>query len=334
MPKIKRYIANFFTNIVERIKNRINREFLIYLLFLLIAIVIWFLNALNKEYTTELNFSTKYVDLPTDKVLVDAPAKYLSLTVNAQGFTLLKHRLGWFFHSININANYQTLKKDRLSTGEYYLLSTSVFRNVSEQLGSDINLLRISPDTLKFFFSEAIRKKVPVKIQALFQYEKEFRATGAILTEPAVITVSGPKSIVDTIQHIYTKERTFKKLKANLQAKIALQPIEKLTYSIDEVSISLPVERHTEASVVVPIETISLPAGYVMKTFPGTVAVSCMVPNSRFDKLQPQMFRAVVDYNVIRKEETAKAKIIIIKSPNYVTDIRFHPKTVDFIVEK
>ncbi|MDR3094971.1 MAG: hypothetical protein LBU62_10090 [Bacteroidales bacterium] len=313
-------------------KSRPRHELMLYLFFLLIAVVIWYMNALNKDYITDLKFSTSFVDLPADKVMIQAPDDYVTLTVQAQGFTLLKYRLGIIFHPVLIKANYKNLKQ--LRKGKYYMLTSSVVEHISEQLSSDINLIRVMPDTLRFMFSDMVQKKVPVKVISQFQFEKEFTALGNIKVEPAEVTVSGPHAIIDTIRYIYAQGKTFKGLKDTLKAMLALQPVDLLSFDADEVHITLPVERVTEAGVSVSIEAINLPEGFSLKTFPGSISVNCMVPVSRFNKLQPQMFRAVVDYESITNSKESKAKVVISKSPDFVLDVRYHPKSVDFIVEK
>ena len=71
MRKIRIYDA--FKRLAQKIKDKVSQEFLTYLVFLLIAIVIWYLNALNKDYTSDLKLAVKYTDLPEDKILVNTP---------------------------------------------------------------------------------------------------------------------------------------------------------------------------------------------------------------------------------------------------------------------
>jgi hypothetical protein len=325
-------------SIVRMFRKMVNREFLTYVVFLLIAIMIWFFHMLSKEHTADLRFRTSFTDTPADKVLLEAPDKYMFLTVTAQGFTLLKYKMGMVFHPISISANYRMLKKDyHHLQGEYYILSSSIVQDVKRQLGEDINLVHIAPDTLKFLFGETVKKKVPVKVQAQFQFEKEFLSTGALSVHPEKITVSGPEALVDALHYVHSVTKTYKNLKDTLKATIALlPPAEHLAYDTREVEIMLPVERHTETSLSVVIEAINLPDGYDMKIFPGTATITCMVPISRFDRLQPNMFRIAVDYDAVTNsaESSPKAKVSLIKAPSYVSDIRFHPQNVDFIVEK
>jgi hypothetical protein len=189
---------------------------------------------------------------------------------------------------------------------------------------------------LTFLFSETIRKDVAVKPALRLQFEKGFLPKGAMLVEPAKVTVTGPKALADTMQYVYTRAKTFRKLKDTFRATVELQPVRQLRYSSGEVSIVQVIERHTEAAIQVAIEPVNLPRELTMRFFPGTVTVNCMVPISDYEKLQPYMFRAVVDYASIRdvKDNQAKAKVTLSRAPDYVTDVKFHPKNVDFIIEK
>lgn len=329
--------SNAFKRLGERLKSNVSREFLTYLVFLLIAIVIWYANTLTKDYTTELKFNVKYIDLPEDKVLVSPPPNQLTLTIHAQGLIILKYKLGLIFYPISLEANLQTLRKNKSSKdGEYFITTQSVFDKIAGQLNSDVSLRNIVPDTLKFLFSETVQKNVPVKALLQLQFEKEFLPKGPMQIVPKAVTVTGTKNILDTLQYVYTRQGNFKKLKDTLRTDLALQSIPNLKYSVDKVNIIQPIERHTEATITVPIESINLAEGLKMKTFPSTVTVSCMVPINDFEKLQPYLFRIVADYATVKdiKNSQAKVRVNLVKSPDYVSDIRFHPKNVDFIIEK
>ena len=331
---INNRITDVLKQLGQKIKSSISREFLTYLVFLLIAVTIWYLNALNKDYLDDLKITVKYTDLPADKVLVNTPPEYVTLTVNAPGFTLLKYRLGLIFNSVSLDASYQTLRKINRSTqGEYFILTQSVFDKIAAQLSSDVSLRMVTPDTLIFQFSETIRKKIPVKSALQLQFEKGFLPKGSMTIDPREVTVQGPQAVIDTMHYVYTRSKVFKKLNDDLRISIDLQPVHQLQYSVAEVNVVQVIERHTEAAITVPIEPVNLPKGLTMKVFPGTVTVNCMVPVADYEKLQPYMFRAVVDYAGI-KDDQAKAKVALTRTPYNVADVKFQPKNVDFIIEK
>ena len=308
-----------------------------YLIFLFIAIAIWYLNALNKDFTADMKFAVKYIDLPEDKVLANTPPEHLTLTIHAQGYILLQYWLGLIFNPISLEANYRTLRRESNSPqGEYYLSPQIVFDRIAAQLRSDVTLRHVAPDTLKLLFSETVRKVLPVKPALRLQFEKDFLPRGEMLIEPAKVSVTGPKTMIDTMQYVYTKTKVLKKLKETLRLSIDLQPVHQLRYSVGEVQVEQAIERNAEATIIVPVEAVNLPEGLTMKVFPGTITLNCMAPVSDYEKLQPYMFRAVVDYISVRdaKDNQSKAKVTIVRSPDYVSNIKFHPTNVDFIIEK
>ena len=330
-------IVDIFRRLGQKIKKNINRELLTYLVFLLIAIAVWYLNALSEEYTSELKFAVKYIELPEDKVLASAPPERLSMTMHAQGFTLLKYRFRQFFAPIELEAGYNILrKKNNSAQGEYYIATYSVLGRISAQLGGAVDLRYISPDTLFFVFTETIKKEIFVKPAIQIQFEKGFFPKGAMLIEPEKLTVTGPRTIVDTMKYVYTTPKVFKKMKDTLRTSINLQPVGQLRFSANEVNIEQAIQRYTEASITATIEAINVPENLIMRLFPGTITISCMVPVADYEKLKPHMFRVVVDYNSIKDATDGKTKAIvsIIRMPDYVTDVKGYPTNVDFIIEK
>ena len=307
------------------------------MVFLLIAITIWYLNALSEDYTAEIKFSVKYTDLPDDKVLANMPPDRLFLTINAQGFTLLKYRFRPIFYPIAIEASYNTLRRKNNSTqGEFYIAPNLIHPRISSQLGSDVELRNVAPDTLNFVFTETIKRDILVKPDIHLQFEKGFFPKGNMLVEPEKVTVTGPQTVIDTMQYLYTRTKVFKNLKDTLNISIKLQPLHNLRYSVDEVKIVQAIQRYTEATVTVSLEPVNMPDSLTMRTFPGAITVSCMVPIADYEKLQPQMFRAIVDYNSVKDatDNQAKARVTIMRTPDYVNDVKFHPNSVDFIIEK
>jgi YbbR domain-containing protein len=301
----------------------------------LIAVVIWYLNALNKDYTDNLKFAVKYTDLPDDKILTNTPPGHLLLTINAQGFTLLKYKLGMIFSPITMDASYNALRKTSNSPlDEYYLVTQPAFNKIAVQLSPNAVLKQISPDTVYFYLSETVRKEIPVKPNILLQFDKGFLPSGKMLVEPATVTVTGPQTITDTMQYVHTRIKSFNKLKDTLRTVIALQPVNQLRYSVNEVNIVQSIERHTEASITILIEPVNVPEGLTMKVFPGSVNVNFMIPVSDYEKIQPQMFRAVVDYFTVKDGKDSQAKVTILRSPDCVTDVKLHPASVDYIIEK
>ena len=330
-------IYAIFNLLGQKVKSKVSQKFLTYLFFLLIAVAIWYLNALNKDYTADFRFAVRYTDMPEGKILANTLPDYLFLTIQAQGFTLLRYRFRLMLTPIMLEASYNTMQRKNNSVqGKYFLSTQSMFGRIAAQLRSDVRLQQISPDTLHFHFTETISRNIPVKPAIQMQFEKGFLPTGNMLIEPARVIVTGPQTIIDTMQYVHTQSKVFRRLNSSLSAPINLLPVNQLRFSTNEVKITQAIERHTEATVVVPIEAINMPEGTTMRLFPGSVTVNCLVPISDYEKMQPHLFRAVVDYNYLKDitDNQAKARVALLRTPDFVVELRFHPYNVDFIIEK
>ena len=75
-----------------------------------------------------------------------------------------------------------------------------------------------------------------------------------------------------------------------------------------------------------------MPDSLIVRTFPKEVNVTYFVALSDYDKVVPQLFEAVVDYNESIGQEKLNVKIV--NSPDYIQSLRFNPKSVEFIIEK
>jgi len=73
----------------QKIKRR--RQVLIFLFCIAIALVLWFLNALENRYQTDINHPVRFINLPDDYVLLSPLPRKLALEVEGLGFSILKH---------------------------------------------------------------------------------------------------------------------------------------------------------------------------------------------------------------------------------------------------
>ena len=89
----------------------IKRNVVTYGVCVIIATVLWFLNALNKEYTTEITYPIKYTDFPKGKLFVSEPPKEMTLAIKAHGFALLRYSISTSFLPIVLNVTRYWTKK-------------------------------------------------------------------------------------------------------------------------------------------------------------------------------------------------------------------------------
>jgi hypothetical protein len=319
----------------DREKIKINKKFLIYLFFLLISIILWYLNALSKDYITYINYPINYEDFPKGKALVTDLPESLRLKVKGTGFSIVKYTLLRYTQSVTLPVDHFRLDIVRKDNQYIYYLSTRYIKDwFSSQLNSDIQLFDISPDTLVFRFADVVEKKVLVKPDLDIQFEKQYMQNGKMVIRPDCVIVSGPQVLVDTLRFVTTSLLTVEALKDTLNKEVELSPVARLSFPKSKIRIMVPVEKFTEMTFSVPIETDNAPEGLRVRTFPGLIKVSCRVGVSTYDKVTPYMFMAIVNYPALIANSGSKAKVNLVKYPSIAHDIKYYPKSVDYIIEK
>jgi len=327
-------IFDRISNLIQREKIGLRRKGLIFSFFLLIAFFIWFLKALEKNYSTVIDYPVRYRDLPENKALLGDVTDHLELTVNAHGYVLLQHRISSRYIPLVISLESFRLNNfGSNQSGFSYLETRYLNEYIQNQLGSDFEILDVSPDTLVFPFAELVKKNLPVRADLDFQLDQQIILKGNYLLEPDTVEVTGPDYLLDTMQEVVTRHKDLGLIAES--DKYDLIPL--LPSSVrsrpETIRASLEVEKFTEKTMNVPVTMMNVPDSLRVLTFPQHVSLTCRVGLSNYEKLQAAAFRVVVDYNQIRQEEN-RLPINLGRVPEYVQSVSFTPKTVEYLIEK
>jgi hypothetical protein len=309
-------------------------KLVIFLICIGISFFFWTLLTLSKTYTTQIVFPVKYTNLPKDKIISSSPPESFKLSVNAYGFTLFRHKLKMSFSPILINVNEITNHIPEKNNLSRYSVSTNDNRNIIEdQVSSEIRILNIYPDSIKFLFDDIIEEKIVVKPVADITLAKQYILQKELYTTPDSVTVKGPRSIVDTLKFVSTKRKRFRDLTNSVNRNTLLKEIPGIEIAQKRVALNIPVEQSTEANCEIPIILKNVPDSFSVKIFPGKIKVSYMVGLSQYENIGTASFRAVIDFNN-RNKVNDKLPITIEKYPNQIFSLDFTPKRVEYILEK
>lgn len=316
----------------ERIK--LKNKLLIYLFFLFISTVFWFLTALNKNYSVQLEFPVRYTNFPPEKVIVSDVPQQLSLRINGHGFTIIKHKFYSGLSPLRLDVSSAGITPIDTGSQLYYVLTRRFRERLASQIGEDLQVISVQPDTLYFVLDDIVSKNIKVKPQLNLSFRKQFMQKGQAVSIPDSVKVFGPRVIMDTLRWISTDIVKKSKVNDTIRKQVSLIPIKTLQYNQDNVDLVVAVEKFTEKTFSIPIEAINLPSDFILKTFPGFVTVSTMVSVNDYNKLNPDLFRAVVDYKEISTNSSNKLKVTLEKVPDFIVNTKFLPKNVEFIIEK
>lgn len=315
-------------------KNKIKKPWIkrgplkTFLFFLGFSTVIWFFVQFSKTYTVPIELPLEYINVPKDKLLVDNNPSTLELRVRDYGFNLARYKI--LPPELAIDMSEAREEGNQL----VYDLEQQKTQLLS-QLNLEYDEANFFQNNIKVNFEQKAVKTVKVVSNLELGFAVGYSALEEINLEPDSVTISGPRSVLDTLEEIGTVAIKINNISKDLQGKVKLQTggLNKVTLFQDEVSYSLRTDKFTEGKVNIPVELINVPEDYNIVIFPKEVVVYYQVSLNDFDKIQPSSFKVVVDFkNELPKEGFLLAQVV--QKPPLVNNVRLNEKKIQFVAKR
>ena len=318
---------------LKKVYFRNDKRVAAYLVCVIIATGFWFLNALSKTYTVDIVAPVHYVNFPNNKTLANNLPEQFDLTIEAHGFTILRHKLSFLVMPLEFNVNDLTNNRMTESKKSNFAFPARQFLSeLSYQLSNEVKILSMNPDTLFFKFSKMGQKRVKVKPVVQVKLKKQYQISGNIETIPDSVTVNGPQSALDTLHFAYTNVLRFNAVNQTIQSNAMVSPLKELFFEPHTVKLDIPVEEYTEAEQSVPIVLINQPVNANVKLFPSKVKISFQVGLSRFSEIHPEDFKLTVSYkDIIDGKQRLKIKAESI--PAFLYELKITPEEIEYLIE-
>ena len=314
---------------LEKIRN--DKRVVVYLVCVLIATILWFLNALSKDYSTLVSYPVKYMSPPSHQFLANQPPSKLELKVEAHGFTLLRYKLSLSFSPIVLNLNNIT-KDIQPQNGTYEIQSSGLLRRIRNQISNEITILEIHPDVILIKLDSLRSKTVPVKADVEIAFQPQFNLKDPISLTPNKINITGPSSILDTILSLSTEKVTYKAVEQNVEKNVRILHPLKTDINPEKILLKIDVEKYTEKEIKIPVLVRNKPDNVNIKLFPSEVKVTCLVGLSEFENLTANDFKAVVDFDNTNGD-TKNLNVKIEQRSSFIQLVRFTPESVEYLIE-
>lgn len=333
MDTIKNKWAAKINSYLDPVAIRNNQRLVVFIICLFIASILWFLNALSKNYTTDIAYPVKYVNMPKNKFIINEPPRKLQLRVNAHGFTLLRYKLRLAFSPVVLNIS-QIMEENKVTAGgSYNIQSASILDNISRQISSDINIMNVRPPTLQLIFDSLESRFVPVVANLDIQYLSRFNQAGNIKIIPAFAEITGPRAVIEQTDTIFTNRRLIKNVKSDIEKEISLDIPDKITVDPRKVMVRIPVDEFTEQSFTIPLVIKSLPPDLKVRLFPQEAEVSFSIGLKQFSEVTPDNFSIYVDW-VESGNGIVTLPIRINDIPEGIKSLKISPLHVEYLIER
>jgi len=318
---------------LKKVYFRNDKRVAAYLVCVFIATGFWFLNALSKTYTVDIIAPVSYVNFPNNKTIASKPADQFNLKIKAHGFTILRHKLSFLFMPLEFNVNEMTENRMQDSKKSSFAFpSRQFFSEMSYQLSNELDIVRMSPDTLFFKFDQMGNKRVKVKPDIKLDLKKQFQISGVIEIKPDSITVNGAQSTLDTLQAVYTETLRVNNADQSITTQAKIRRMNEIYFERQNVKMTIPIEEYTEAVQSIQVMLVNQPEGVNIKLFPSKVKVSFQVGLSRFSQIHPEDFKLTVQYNDIM-EGKQRLRIKAETIPAFIYSLKISPEELEYLIE-
>ncbi len=330
-------IINRINRLIEKAKSIPHQRIFTYLFFVGLSTIFWFLRSLNDTYRADVSYPVRYVNIPANKVVIGKLPKRIDLEVEAAGFNILGLKLRPKFP---VKFDVSSFLMNDSGTDSSFILTNAARNRLSDDLNRNkrnFRIITISPDTIFFHFTEISSKMVRVMynipdLQNIFA--KQYTQNGPIVIDPDSIEISGPAYILDTVNNVKTVPIELTGVTDTLRDSYSLEKVNHVELSDKKVNITIPVDKFTESSFLIPVKSYNIPDSLTIKTFPNSVRITYQVTLSYFDRVRSETFKPYIDYQEAKASTNKKVNVKLYNLPDYIHSVKIYPATVEFIIEK
>lgn len=309
--------------------SSLNKEFLIFLFFLLLSGAFWLMMALNETYEEELKVPVRLVGMPRNAVMTDEPADTVKVTVRGKGFTLVTYKYGHWFRPLTFKfATYAN--EDQ---GHGAIPAADIIKQVQSQLYGSSKLLSVKPEKLDFYFTYGASKKVPIRFRGKISTSKSYYLAHTEFS-PMMVTAYANKKVLDELKYVEIEPFNYRNLQDTIHQNVRLQKIRGVKLVPSTVRLSVYPDVLTEESIEVPVSAVNMPAGMVLRTFPSRVTVRFTIGASQFRMIRPEQFNVVVDYQALAENPSDKCTLQLRSVPSSVSKAKLELDKVDYLLEQ
>jgi hypothetical protein len=313
-------------------RSLLSRKVILFMTCVFFSAFFWLITALNRSSQATFHVPVTFTNLPKDKVLMGKLPDELQLDVKGSGMKLFMMSLKKGLSGLVVD--FSTLRKLRENV---YAFSPGNNYYLAKMLSSELEVVRVKPDSLFFTFNNSYYRSVPVKPDVMVEFEQMFNLAEKVKAEPSYVVISGDSNLVKKIDTVYTEKLILSSLNKSVKQKARLIFPEEFGHNLfsssTEVTLEINVDKYTESEIEVPLEVLNVPAGMKVKTFPDKVKIKFQVGMNTFEKITAGMFRAVIDFNNSDPNKNYM-KINLVTYPSSVRNIKLIPEKAEFLLNK
>ncbi len=300
--------------LAQKIISNTNRQGASFAFCVLLAALIWVINALNNVHSSTVIIPIVY-DKEISKNSTHPLPPSIHVEVKGRGFSL------WSFHAAARKFTIQTPYLNS-RTKDTIISSKDAISSLLYDFSKEMTISEIIPAQLVFSGVEFYSKKLAVKGDFKLNFQTPFIQSRPSIYYPDSVWVYSNNQIPSSVTDIYTETFTQKNVSNSVFKKVTLKkPFDTYRLLQNDVWLMVPVEEGTEIELDVPIQT-----KYGELFIPSSVQVTCMVPMSKYNQTHFKQFKVV---QIKGTGSDDKAFVEVVHAPYWASRIMVEPQLVN-----
>lgn len=253
------------------------------------ATVFWFFNALNKNYSTNLNFPVTFDYDQEHYIPVQALPASVRMNVTGPGWDLFRRSLGFKVPPLVVPLEKPADVRKIVGT-----TLPAIFAGQLERL--KINF--IITDTVHLSIKERLRRKFYVQIDSVQQFlHPDFGVVDKPVLKPDTIWVEGPSDVVLTMPDTFLISLPQNNIRKDFNENVDL-PLEsrnRISIQPEKINVLFSVEKFVNVDKQVRLNILNLPSRLKQSSVIREVSCTYRLPASFVKTFSGDSLEAVVD---------------------------------------
>lgn len=305
----------------------LDKEFFVFLSFLAVSTAFWFLSTLNETYEMEVKLPIKMDEMPPNAIITDPLPDTIRVTLKDKGFTLLNYM--WQGDPAPLHLSFR-LYADMDGKGR--ITPSDVQKILKPRYSETTSILNVKASHWEFYYCYGSKKKVPVRIYGNVSAATDYYVTRCVLT-PDSVDVLATRNTLDTITVVYTELVQVFNIKESTAKDVGLRSIRGAKIEPSKVRLGIVTDQLTEVVVNVPVNTVNVPEGFALKTFPARVDIRVAVGVRSANLVKPEQFQVVADYADLKDGAANKIPLKITSKPRGIVKATLKNPEIEYLLE-
>lgn len=285
------------------------------------------MTVLNETTEKEIPVPVQFIGVPHNIVITEPLPDTIRVVVRDKGFVLMSYLHGDIVKPLKIN--FTTYAR---GNGKGSVTISEVQKTLGSMFYASSKIVSVKPEKMDFLFNFGMSKIVKAHIDGIIRPADTYYLARTAIS-PDSIKIYATQAMLDSIKELFTENIDLVGFKDTITKDIPLKKIKGVKMVPDHIKATFFPDMLTEKVVQVPIVSVNMPDGLVLRTFPTKVNVKVVAGRSRIDAIRPESFSVVVDYDDVATHPSDKCSLILRIVPNGIANASLEMQQVDYLIE-